>query len=76
MELHYDQGIVALQSGGYRDGTISVLLWRSQRDTLTRGYGFRYDALNRLQRAYYAADDGSGRERRCCEKPAAERLPR
>jgi RHS repeat-associated protein len=61
MRLSYNNPVTSLMNERQYNGNISAIEWRSANggDVLAskRGYGYSYDALNRLENAYYGEGD-------------------
>ena len=54
MEFHYTQASTELQGQPQYTGNISEIHWQDGYHQRKRGYGFRYDAYERLTQAHYA----------------------
>jgi len=53
MDIFYNTGIDDLGSENQFNGNISAIAWKTSTDANKRGYGFRYDNLNRLSKGRY-----------------------
>ena len=54
-ELRYDSpGPNYIEEDSLFNGNISAMMWQTVSDAAPKGYGFEYDALNRITTSYYA----------------------
>jgi RHS repeat-associated protein len=58
-ELVYDSAMSALSCVARYNGNISANLWKHSSSITARGYGYTYDAMNRLTKAVYGVKSGS-----------------
>ena len=61
MQLHYNDILPTLNDEADRqfNGNISAMKWQTAYNTGIRGYGFKYDAINRLSKANYGEKSGT-----------------